>query len=106
MKPILPALLQRAPGSERDQFATIAVTVRIPAGKQILTVRENPMTIAFLITGTVRVYLISPEGREICLYRSGARVKVKLTQQQEFVIGGYTPPRTIPGWSSRLSKKT
>ena len=25
--------------------------------------------------------------------RSGAWVKVKLTQQQEFVIGGYTPPR-------------
>ena len=24
--------------------------------------------------------------------RGGARVKVKLTQQQEFVIGGYTPP--------------
>jgi hypothetical protein len=24
--------------------------------------------------------------------RSGAWVKVKLTQQQEFVIGGYTPP--------------
>lgn len=68
VKPILPALLQRAPETERGQFATNAVTVRLPVGKQILTVRENPMTMAFLITGLVRVYLISPEGREISLY--------------------------------------
>jgi CRP/FNR family transcriptional regulator len=68
VKPILPALLQRAPETERGQFATNAVTVRLPPGKQILTVSENPMTMAFLVTGVVRVYLISPEGREISLY--------------------------------------
>ena len=68
VKPILPALLQRAPGSERDQFATNALIVRLPVGKQILNMRENPTTMAFLTAGAVRVYLISPEGREISLY--------------------------------------
>jgi bifunctional non-homologous end joining protein LigD len=33
-----------------------------------------------------------PESADEPSRRSGAWVKVKLTQQQEFVIGGYTPP--------------
>jgi bifunctional non-homologous end joining protein LigD len=35
--------------------------------------------------------------------RSGAWVKVKLTQQQEFVIGGYTPPEGSRNTSARCS---
>jgi bifunctional non-homologous end joining protein LigD len=38
-------------------------------------------------TKVFRVSCVYESGR-----RSGAWVKVKLTQQQEFVIGGYTPP--------------
>ena len=66
---ILPALLQRAPATERREFADAAATVRLPAGKQMLALRETPGVMAFPITGTVRVYLVSREGREITLYR-------------------------------------
>ena len=66
---ILPALLQRAPASERSRFEAAAVNVKLPAGKQMLALRETPGVMAFPVTGTIRVYLVSREGREITLYR-------------------------------------
>ncbi|MEI8290852.1 MAG: Crp/Fnr family transcriptional regulator [Verrucomicrobiota bacterium] len=66
---ILPALLQRAPAIERCQFEAVAVTVKLPAGRQMLALRETPGAMAFPISGAVRVYLVSREGREITLYR-------------------------------------
>ena len=66
---ILPALLQRAPATERSRFEAAAVTVKLPAGKQMLAWRETPGVMAFPITGAVRVYIVSREGREITLYR-------------------------------------
>jgi len=66
---ILPALLQRAPAVERSRFEAAAVTVKLPAGKQMLALRDMPAVMAFPSTGAVRVYLVSREGREITLYR-------------------------------------
>ena len=66
---ILPALLQRAPATERSQFAAAAVTMKLAAGKQMLALRETPGVMAFPVTGTLRVYIVSREGREITLYR-------------------------------------
>ena len=65
----LPALLQRAPATERKLFEAAAVNVKLPAGKQMLALRETPGVMAFPVTGAVRVYLVSREGREITLYR-------------------------------------
>ena len=67
--PILPAWLQAAPAAERREFAAAAASVRLPAGKQILGLREAPGVMAFPVTGAVRVYLVSLGGREITLYR-------------------------------------
>ena len=66
---MLPALLLQADATERDEFAAAAATVRLSAGHQILIQRETPMGMAFPVAGTVRVYLISSEGREMTLYR-------------------------------------
>jgi CRP/FNR family transcriptional regulator, anaerobic regulatory protein len=65
----LPGWLQQAPTAERREFAAAAVAVKLPAGKQILAWREIPGVMAFPVTGAVRVYLVSREGREITLYR-------------------------------------
>jgi hypothetical protein len=54
----LPALLQRAPATERSRFEAAAVTVKLPAGKQMLALRETPGVMAFPITGAVRVYIV------------------------------------------------
>jgi bifunctional non-homologous end joining protein LigD len=36
--------------------------------------------------------MFAKQSRHLLTRRCGAWVKVKLTQHQEFVIGGYTPP--------------
>ena len=66
---MLPALLLQADATERAQFAATAMKVTLPVGQQILIQRETPMGMAFPVAGTVRVYLISSEGREMTLYR-------------------------------------
>ena len=68
-EPILPALLLRADATERARFAATAMKVTIPVGQQILIERETPTVMAFPIAGTVRVYLVSSEGREMTIYR-------------------------------------
>ena len=68
-KPILPALLLHADATERARFAATATTVMLPVGHQILIQRETPTVMAFPVAGTVRVYLVSSEGREMTLYR-------------------------------------
>lgn len=50
----LPAVLQQTPTAERSQFATAAVRVKLPAGKQILDSRETPGVMAFPITEAMR----------------------------------------------------
>jgi bifunctional non-homologous end joining protein LigD len=75
---LLAKLLKKAPGN-------------IKFSEELQGTREELLQIAsqFQLEGLMRRNGIS-------LYESGRRsdvwVKVKLTQQQEFVIGGYTPP--------------
>ncbi|MCC6821206.1 MAG: hypothetical protein IT579_10785 [Verrucomicrobia subdivision 3 bacterium] len=47
-------MLQQTPTAERSQFATAAVRVKLPAGKQILASRETPGVMAFPITEAMR----------------------------------------------------
>lgn len=86
VKPLLPALLQRASPAERRQFETAARPIRLPAGKQLLSLRETPTAMAFPTTGAVRVYLVSPEGREITLYHVNPGSSCVLTAS--CILGG------------------
>jgi CRP/FNR family transcriptional regulator, anaerobic regulatory protein len=68
-QPIPPQWLQTAAAAERREFMAAATPVRLPAGRQILGLREVPGGMAFPVSGVVRVYLVSRQGREITLYR-------------------------------------
>lgn len=67
--PALPAFLHHAPAAERQHFMESGSIARLPAGRQILSIKADATLMAFPVTGCVRVYLIGEEGREITLYR-------------------------------------
>jgi CRP/FNR family transcriptional regulator len=55
----------------RRDFVNYAYFVKIPAGKEIFAEGDEVNGIALLISGVVRVFKLSPTGREITLYRFG-----------------------------------
>ena len=103
VKAPLPAWLSAAPVKERREFSAAAVSVRLPAGKQILSVRETPGVMAFPISGAVRVYLVSTGGREITLYRLQSGGACVLTAS--CILGGAGFPalaeveKTVVAWA-------
>ena len=66
----LPFLQQAETALVRD-FQREAFFARVPAGKDVFVVGDRTEAIALLLSGIVRVYKISPTGREITLYRFG-----------------------------------
>jgi CRP/FNR family transcriptional regulator len=111
-KPLLPALLQQSPLEERRQFEIAARPIRLPTGKQLLSLRETPMAMAFPTAGAVRVYLVSPEGREITLYHVNPGSSCVLTascilggsgfpalaEVQKEVLAWIVPATVFRGW--------
>lgn len=65
---VLSILPQADPELVRD-FQRHAFHARIPAGRDVFNVGDETEAIALLLSGVVRVYKISPTGREITLYR-------------------------------------
>jgi CRP/FNR family transcriptional regulator len=53
------------------EFQRAAFHVRIPAGRDVFVEGDQVESIALLLSGTVRVYRIGENGREITLYRFG-----------------------------------
>lgn len=54
-----------------EEFRRASVVVSIPAGQDVFVEGGQVEGIAFLLSGTVRVYKIGETGREITLYRFG-----------------------------------
>jgi CRP/FNR family transcriptional regulator, anaerobic regulatory protein len=74
----LPILKQGDRQLGRD-FQQAAIYAKIPAGKDVFVEGDPVDTIALLISGVVRVYKISENGREITLYRFGVGESCILT---------------------------
>jgi len=67
---VLP-ILNRADPSLLREFQQKAFYARIPVGRDVFMEGDRVDSIALLISGTVRVYKIGENGREITLYRFG-----------------------------------
>jgi CRP/FNR family transcriptional regulator, anaerobic regulatory protein len=66
----IPFLKQEAAPIARE-FRQAAYYARIPAGKDIFVEGDAVQAIALMLSGSVRVYKIGENGREITLYRFG-----------------------------------
>lgn len=71
--------LQRADPPLIREFAQAARLARIPAGQDVFVEGDAVESIAFVISGVVRVYKIGETGREITLYRFGLGESCVLT---------------------------
>lgn len=67
---VLPMLEGADPELQRE-FQDAAIFRRIPAGADVFNEGDDTESIAFLLSGVVRVYKIGETGREITLYRFG-----------------------------------
>ena len=63
--------LEEAGDPARREFVDYAYFVKIPSGREIFAEGDEVNGIALLVSGVVRVYKLSPTGREITLYRFG-----------------------------------
>ncbi len=63
--------LEEAGNPARREFVDYAYFVKIPSGREIFAEGDVVNGIALLVSGIVRVYKLSPTGREITLYRFG-----------------------------------
>lgn len=66
---IMPEFLQEAPEAVRGEFVREARAFRLPGGRQVLVPGQSCSGIALVTRGSVRVYLLGQDGREITLYR-------------------------------------
>jgi CRP/FNR family transcriptional regulator len=64
-------LLQTADEALLRDFQNAAFFARIPAGRDVFVEGDQADAIALLLSGSVRVYKIGENGREITLYRFG-----------------------------------
>lgn len=67
---VLPILEGADPELQRE-FQDVAIFHTIPAGADVFIEGDHTESIAFLLSGVVRVYKIGETGREITLYRFG-----------------------------------
>jgi CRP/FNR family transcriptional regulator len=65
----LPSILETAPAIVRSEFTQHARPFDLPAGKQVLLPGQPCAGMSFVMTGSVRVHLLSRGGHEIALYR-------------------------------------
>ncbi len=79
MTPIDARILAGAPPAERAAFAAAAQPVKLPAGAQVFWPGDRCGQIVFVATGSVRIYQLSEEGRELTLYRIGESESCLLT---------------------------
>ena len=63
--------LEEAGDPARREFVDYSYFVKIPSGREIFAEGDEVNGIALLVSGVVRVYKLSPTGREITLYRFG-----------------------------------
>jgi CRP/FNR family transcriptional regulator len=63
--------LRQADAQARREFMAATYLARIPAGRDVFVEGDVAEAIALLLSGTVRVYKIGENGREITLYRFG-----------------------------------
>jgi CRP/FNR family transcriptional regulator len=103
------------PANLRGEFRAAARRFALPAGKQVLAQGQACTALAFVREGSVRVYLIGEDGREITLYRVGPGESCVLTAS--CILGGTgfpalavadraasgcaVPAATFQGWVAR-----
>jgi CRP/FNR family transcriptional regulator len=85
---VLP-FLQAAGHPAIREFSDYAYFLKIPSGREIFAEGDEINGIALLVSGVVRVYKLSPTGREITLYRFGEGESCVITanailHQQDF----------------------
>lgn len=73
------ALFHDAPAAERRVFEQAAQPVALPAGAQIFWPGDRCGQIVFVASGTVRVYQLGEEGRELTLYQIASGESCLLT---------------------------
>jgi CRP/FNR family transcriptional regulator len=71
--------LRNSDAALRRALSQAAFLARIPAGQDVFTVGQRADALAILVSGTVRVYQIGANGREITLYRFGSGESCMLT---------------------------
>ena len=71
--------LRQADESLKQQFSEQGVIARLPQGQQVCQQGSNCGQLALLLSGSVRVYKLGENGREITLYRIGAGESCILT---------------------------
>mgnify|MGYP000193815904 FL=1 len=64
-------MLQRAGAAWVQEFRRTASMASLPAGKDVFVEGDRAVSLALLLSGSVRVYKIGKTGREITLYRFG-----------------------------------
>lgn len=75
----LPEFLRPAPRAVRESFAKASKPFRLRKGTEWVVVGERCGAIAFPVSGSIRVYLTGPDGRDATLYRIGAGQACVLT---------------------------
>ena len=65
----VPEFLRRAPAELQREFALAAALVELTHGCPVLSPGQACDGVAFLATGSVRVFQVGAEGREVTLYR-------------------------------------
>lgn len=76
---ISPTCLEGANAAVRESFLQAASRLTLPEGREVSLPGQACLHLAFLQTGSIRVYLMSSEGREITLYRVGPGESCVLT---------------------------
>jgi CRP/FNR family transcriptional regulator len=72
-------IIKSADQDFKREFQQVALHAKIPAGKDIFVDGDYPESIALVLSGVVRVYIIGENGREITLYRFGLGESCVLT---------------------------
>lgn len=73
------SIIRSADQEFKREFQQVARHAKIPAGKDIFVDGDYPESIALVLSGVVRVYIIGENGREITLYRFGLGESCVLT---------------------------